>query len=213
MLQRLDKLLLILEEYGLKCIIFFSLTSLIIILNWFNNSININDFLSYFLSKKESSFISIGAIFIGVYFALFTLFTSVKRGSIISLLSEKDLTKLIKYLKNALIGGFLYIILTLFFSADNHSLVASYFNIILFTSLLYMLLSALRFGGYIAFIVYNDVSKMLTDRQRIEEDANRQDELFNKLEIFLNEYEKINREERTKALRQIIQNQNNSTKK
>ncbi|QWU46402.1 hypothetical protein [Bacillus sp. NP247] len=210
MFQRLDRFFLFLEEHGLKCIVFFSLASLIIILNWFNGSININNFLSYFLSKKESSFISIAAIFIGVYFALFTIFTSVKRGSIISTLSEEDLTKLIKYLRNALIGGFLYIILTLFFSSDNNSLIAQYFNIILFTSLIYMLLSALRFGGYITFIVYDDISKMLTERHKIEEDASRQDELLNKLEVFLNEYENINREERTKILRKIIQNQNNS---
>ncbi|PEN99204.1 hypothetical protein CN556_04135 [Bacillus wiedmannii] len=209
MLQKLDKVFLFFEEYGLKCIIILLLASLITVLTWFNESIKIHTFLSSFLSKKESSFISISAIFIGVYFALLTIFTSVKRGSIISTLSENDLSKLIKYLINALIGGFLYIFLTLFFSADNKSLLASYFNILLFTSLIYMFLSALRFSGYIAFIVYDDISKMQSNRQTIEEDANRQEEILNKLETFLNEYEKINREERTKALKQLLQNQHN----
>lgn len=72
-----------------------------------------------------------------------------------------------------------------------------------------MFLSALRFSGYIAFIVYDDISKMQSNRQTIEEDANRQEEILNKLETFLNEYEKINREERTKALKQLLQNQHN----
>lgn len=212
MLRRFDKILVFLEKYALRILMVLILSFLLVVMNFFPNWINLKGFMSYFLEKKESTFINIAAIFIGVYFALLTVFSSVKRGSILSKLPEEDIRKLIRYLRNAMAGGFIYIFLTLFFAKENESLFWSYFNILLFLSLIYMLFSAIRFGVYMVFVVHDDISKMLENQQEITESEYRQQELMNKLEHFLEDYEQISKEERTNMIRQLLHERNVSHK-
>lgn len=210
MLRRLDKPIHFLENYGLKIFTVLLLVILICIAHFFQSHIPLKDFMSYFLEKKESTFINIAAIFIGMYFALFTIFGSVKRDSIIASLSEEDLSKLIRFLRNALIGSVVYIFLTLFFTKEHDSLLWNYFNIVLFTSLIYMLLSAVRFGAYIVFVVSDDLSRISEDHQELINQENHHKELMIKLEDFLNDYDQLSEEEQNKALRQIIRERENS---
>ncbi|MED2792082.1 hypothetical protein P4256_10060 [Bacillus wiedmannii] len=210
MLRRLDKTINFLENYGLKIFTVLLLIILICIVQFFQSDIPLKTFMSYFLEKKESTFITIAAIFIGMYLALFTIFGSIKRDSIISSLSEEDLSKLIKFLRNALIGACFYIFLTLFFTKEYNSLFWNYFNIVLFTTLIYMLLAAFRFVAYIVFVVSDDLSRISDDHKELVAQENHHIELMMKLEDFLNDYEKLNEEEQNKALRQIIRERDNN---
>jgi hypothetical protein len=209
LLQRLDKTISIFESYFLKIITISVLITLITISKFFSDEIPLKNFLAYFLENKESTFINISAIFIGMYFALFTIFGSVKRDSIISTLPDKDLTKLIRFLRNALIGSFIYLFLTLFF-VKNYESTWQYFNIVLFTSLIYMLLSALRFGVYIYFIVKDDIDRVADDHKELAEKEDRQQEIMVKLENFLNDYDNLAQQDKNEELRKIIRERENS---
>lgn len=194
----------------MKILLPLTLILLIICLNFFGNKVNLTTSINYFIDKKESTFINIAAIFIGVYFALFSLFTTVKRDSTIASLSEDNFRMLLGYIRNALIGSFIYIFLTLFFSPDNSGLIWDNFNIVLFVSLIYMLASALRFGGYIMIVVYKDLSNVYPSIEEEEKAALKQKEIMIKLETFLNEYEKMNRKARTDIIRNTLKDRNGS---
>jgi hypothetical protein len=184
--------------------------ALFVLTTFFPEQSKINSFMSYFLKDKESTFINIAAIFIGIYFAFFGILGSIKPGSLLTNVSEKGLSKLLKFLRRALIAGFVYIFLTLFFSEEHTGILWNCFNIILFLSLIYMLLSAFRFGTYMVFFMYDDTSRLFEDIQNLKEDDYREKEIMLKLEKFLNDYETLIREERANELRELIRKQNNS---
>jgi hypothetical protein len=138
------------------------------------------------LMSKDGTLITIAAVFIGIYFTVFSLLSSIKIESTFAILTEKNFDKLLQFIKNAFVGSFVY----LFFSLISPTIKNDWMVAVLtITLLLYMLLSALRFGIIIYFIFKNDVKKFYKNLDLEKKQKREQEILFHKLEKFLNDYE------------------------
>lgn len=138
------------------------------------------------LAEKDSTLITIAAVFIGIYFTVFTLLTSIGIESTFAILTRGNFDKLVKYISRAFFGSFIYLFFSLFYDIFPMN---SYFSIISLSLLLYMLLSALRFASIIYLIFTQEVKKYY---KRLEGEKRKQNELENlykRLNNFLAEEE------------------------
>ncbi|MGG0666721.1 hypothetical protein ABE042_21835 [Viridibacillus arvi] len=71
------------------------------------------DFLPSFLKENGSNLISLSAIFIGIYFTVFTLIITLNFNSSIAKLSQMNFKTLITFIRNAFIVTFAYVIFLL----------------------------------------------------------------------------------------------------
>jgi len=194
-------LYLFLEEYGIIFVISFILflTSvnkiLLIYTSKFGNvsaELFFTTTLKDTLLEKDSTLITIAAVFIGIYFTVFTLLSSIKVESTFSILTKDNFNKLLRYIKNAFIGSFIY----LFFSLFSNSITNDwYLAIISLVLLLYMLLSALRFGMIIYLIFSRDVKKYYESLEEEQITMRKRENLYKKMEIFLDNEETKRNEE------------------
>lgn len=206
------KLYFFLEEFGITIIIgltllFLSLNKLFLI---YSNKLGLLSVEMFFtntlkntLIEKDSTLITIAAVFIGIYFTVFSLLSSLRVESTFSILTRDNFNKLVKYIRNAFIGSFLYLMFTLFaFSINNNWSLA----IISLVLLLYMLLSALRFGIIIYMIFSRDVKKYYDQLDVERKNIRRKENLFRRIEGFLDEEDELKRkqyaEEFSKKLRE-----------
>lgn len=163
------------------------------------------------LTSKDSTLITIAAVFIGIYFTVFTLLTSIGVESTFAILTRDNFDKLVKYISRAFFGSFIYLFFSLFYDVFPMN---SYFSIISLSLLLYMLLSALRFASIIYLIFTQEVKKYY---ERLEEEKRKQrelDSLYKRLNNFLLDEElkkqtKYSREF-SKKLDERLQNKSNS---
>jgi hypothetical protein len=208
-LKKIDKLVWRIEKYGLT-ILFLILTFLLFILPYMISIETLIDKTTeYFLISKNEIFITISAIFIGAYFAILGFLASLKPMSIVSKLSKENLSKIFKYLFTALLWSFIYLILTLLLYDYNDVNDYKFFDLIVLLSLIMMLISAIRFGFYSYFIIKHDI-------ERIHDEINNQlgyevriEQIFNKLEAFLNEQEKEKAKLRNEQLKNHFKNKSN----
>lgn len=143
------------------------------------------------LEAKDSTLITIAAIFIGIYFTLFTLLSSIKIDSTFSILTKDNFERLIIYIRNAFIGSFLY----LFFSLFSTSILNEWiWTVVGLTFLLYMLLSAFRFGIIIYLIFTRDLKAFYDQLEKERFERIRQQNLIIRLEEFLDEHENLSHE-------------------
>lgn len=149
------------------------------------------------LQKKDSTLITIAAVFIGIYFTVFTLLSSIKVESTFAILTKQNFEKLLRYIKNAFIGSFLYLLFSLFSPIDTRSWIVSIIALLL---LLYMLLSALRFGTIIYLIFSRDVKKYYETLESEKIKQRKRENLFSRMEIFLEAEEKKRNHEHSKEL-------------
>lgn len=164
----------------------------------FDSSISNNGLYVFFdnqvrnsLNEMQSSLFSIAAIFIGIYFTVFTLLGSIKVDSIFTFLSDVAFKNLIKFIRNAFIAAFSYLLLVMYLEFAYSSFVNIPFFLILLkaTIVLYMFSTALRFG----VILYVAFSRDLKDIQRkieVEKEKKRKlEDLEVRLNVFLEDFE------------------------
>lgn len=191
-----DKLYSMLEEFFIKY--FLWLTLIFLIINKFlllsTDKWGFSKFDVYFtttlsttLKEQDGTLITIAAVFIGIYFTVFTLLSSMKIESTFSILTKNNFNKLVKYIRNAFIGSFLYLLFSVFSPIVINDWI---YTVIALTMLLYMLLSALRFGMIIYLIFNRDVKKYY-DHLEIEKlEKRKMQNLMKRMEQFLDQYEK-----------------------
>ncbi|MGD6964449.1 hypothetical protein ACQCVB_19790 [Fictibacillus phosphorivorans] len=195
MSRNYDKQINWIEKYSIILII--TSITIFLVLNKYQISINSKyafyDFYNYLtgplklsLTKKDGTLITIATVFIGIYFTVFTLLSSIKIDSTFAILTEKNFDKLLKFIRNAFIGSFVYLFYSLISSSIESTWISSYITIIL---LLFMLLSALRFGIIIYFIFNRDV-KTYYKQLKVEKEKRLEiDNLYKRLDSFLNDQE------------------------
>ena len=195
--KKVDSFILFLEKHGIKIllipflVIFIVNKIFIINENQFRNEILDEFFLNSLrntLILQDGTLITLAAVFIGIYFTVFTLLSSLKIDSTFSILTESNFYRLIKYIRNAFIGSFLYLLYSLFSPLFTNEWISTFISIAL---LLYMLLSALRFGFIIYNIFTNDVKKYYKQIEEEKIKINNKDKLDKKLEIYLDRQQKI----------------------
>ncbi|PDY74465.1 MULTISPECIES: hypothetical protein [Bacillus cereus group] len=139
------------------------------------------------LTKKEGTLTTLAAVFIGIYFTVFSLLGSIKLESTFALLTQKNFKKLLKFIRNAFIGSFLYLFYSLFSKLISNDWTSYVINL---TLLLYMLLSALRFGIAIYLIFKKDLHQLHQHLENEQRQRKHLNNLYKKLEQFLNEEQK-----------------------
>lgn len=207
-----DKTMDFLERYSILTLITF--VTLILIINkllliftknmgWLSLDSFIVGPLKSTLQGKDGTLITIAAVFIGIYFTVFSLLSSIRIESTFAILTVKNFDKLLRFIKNAFIGSFIY----LFFSLISPTLQGEWMlAVITIILLLYMLLSALRFGIIIYYIFKNDVRKFHKNLEVEKKEKQRQEILLHRLEKFLDKQEEeINRKE-TEELQKKLNN-------
>lgn len=194
--NRKEKLFLFLEKNFIRLLLLILLLILlgnkILLINYPQYGWNYLD--SFFLEvlrptlqSKDSTLITIAAIFIGIYFTVFTLLSSIKIDSTFSILTKNNFEQLLIYIRNAFIGSFLY----LFFSLFSSIIINEWFwTVIGLIFLLYMLFSALRFGIIIYLIFSRDVKAFYVQLELERNEKRKQKNLFSRLEKFLDQQEK-----------------------
>ncbi|PEY14546.1 hypothetical protein [Bacillus cereus] len=157
------------------------------------------------LTDRDGTIINIAAIFLGIYFTVFTLLGSVKIQSVFASISQNNFNKIITFTKAAFGVAFIYI----FFSLAGAILDATYPKVVIVKSitgicsiilLMYMLMSALRFAVYIYLIFEVDLKNLHSNIEKEREEKRKNDELFNRLETFLNEHEDTKYQEQARKM-------------
>jgi len=205
-----DKVYNFLEKYLITSVISIIVTLLLInkYLLQYNKGIPEIDYfvvgpLKDVLLSKDGTLITIAAVFIGMYFTVFSLLGSIKIDSTFSILTKENFYKLLKYIKNAFIGSFLYLFFSLFIPViKSQDWLLSVLIIIL---LLYMLLSALRFGIIIYLIFKKDISKFHDNLNNEKQKQLRFNNLLQELEVFLEKHKSDEQKNKAQKTRELLE--------
>ncbi|MCU4715933.1 hypothetical protein OCE25_27160 [Bacillus cereus] len=211
-MKKYDKLIRSLEDYSIIVIlIMFSIVFLINkLLMIFYTSFafsSIEKFITVhlktFFIAKEGSLGTITAVFIGIYFTVFSILGSIKIGSTFATLTNKNLKKLVKFIKNALIGAFIFLFFLL--SMQTFIQLANWILIVIgFLLLLYVFLSAIRFGIVIYFIIKKDIENTHSNIEKEEIENKKNQLLMHRLDNFLTEHEKIQSKKQAELIQHNI---------
>ncbi|WP_397537839.1 hypothetical protein [Rummeliibacillus pycnus] len=160
-------------KVGSKLIIFINalillLFIILLIIKPANKYLNkiFNGFIADFLVANASNLISLSAIFIGIYFTIFTLISTLNLNSSIAKLSERYFNMLINFIRNAFGFTFIYAIFLLFINKMSEelttktSLFISLMNLTNLLLFIYIIVAAARIAIllYAAFSV--DIEKL-----------------------------------------------------
>ncbi|MDQ0206089.1 hypothetical protein [Alkalicoccobacillus murimartini] len=156
------------------------------------------------LNNKDGTLITLAAVFIGIYFTIFTLLGSLKVDSSFSILTKENFEKLIIFIRNAFIGSFLYLLYSLFIIEILEHWIINLFGLLL---LIYMLLGALRFGTIIYIIFNKDVKKYYNSIEEAKVEKKNQDYIFNELKIFLEEQKTKKQNEKAMIYNNLLKKQ------
>lgn len=154
----------------------------------------INEFIiKEFLLNREGILISIAAIFIGIYFSIFTLLLTVKSSSKIVRMGIGTYKELVEFLKNAFLGSFVYILYAitfpLFMNIIETGVLKFLFDLILGILFTYMILTALRIGICFVYIFKADLKNLYENIDKETLEIEEQREIIHKLKSFLEHYE------------------------
>jgi hypothetical protein len=163
----------------LKLLTFFKIKYLLTI------DLFISKKLSEALIQRDSTLITIAAVFIGIYFTTFTLMATISAKSAFSILEKKHFSDLLIYIRNAFLASFSYLFFSLIIPLISKQ--GWLYSIICLILLTYMLLSALRFGLLIYIILRRDIDNYLNKVKDEKLEERRYKRIMNELEKFLEE--------------------------
>lgn len=147
-----------------------------------------------FLVNREGILVSIAAIFIGIYFTLFTLLLTIKPESKIIQMGLKTYKELLTFIKHAFIGAFLYLFYVILYPLINFGQAVGLFKflyeVVLSGLILYMLLSAVRVGIAYFIIFKFDLESFIANIDKEKQYKEEKNEIIFKLESFLDEVER-----------------------
>lgn len=215
-----DRILRIFELYlaRVTCSILFlgflvlQVLSEIYELNWYNHFMN---GVGNALTKNEGTLINIASIFIGIYFTVYTLLGSIKIESTFASIRKENFIKLVKFIKFAALGAFVYLFFSIFNSILGSSLtnISLYLQIISTTLLIYMLLSALRLGIVVYLIYEKDLKNIHELIERDKKEKNEYQRILFKLNKYLQSFEEEQRQKQAKFVKEQIQKRKEQEKK
>jgi hypothetical protein len=138
------------------------------------------------IESKDGTLITIAAVFIGIYFTIFSLLSSVKRESTYGILDQENFEYLLKYIFFAFLGSFGYLVFSIFFYYFSSGY---YYQVISLLLLIYMFLSALRLGTIIFITYWNDIKNFRENFEKDQEEYIKSQNLQKRINAFLDEYE------------------------
>lgn len=188
----------IIEDWLLKIILFIYFIYIFLIV--FGNLKKLNIFSDFivnnvgkYLALQDGSLVTVATVFIGIYFTIYTMLTTIQSDSILASLKEEHFTKILKILTTGFVSSFSYTLYSVFFkiSYNNNRVITTYF--ILFLVICFFI-SAFQFGVLLTLILKKDIYgaiKTIQERKKAEEE---QKNRYAKLDSFLDrEQEKADR--------------------
>lgn len=201
-------IVLLISAIVLKTLTLFPLGKI----DYYINHIDIiisNKLPKWFISR-DSTLITLSAIFIGIYFTTFTLMATISSKSSFSLLKTQQFKDLIIYIRNAFGASFLYLVVSLVLPIFSKT--EWIFSVISLLLLVYMLLSAFRFGALIYMILERDVNQYLQDIETEKALKIKQDNIFKELEIFLDKEKQKEKTKQADKISAMLQERKNNKK-
>lgn len=157
-------------------------------------SVLVND-LGKHLMIEDNSIVTVATVFIGIYFSIYTMFTSIQTDSVMSNLGRKNFQKLLNILGIGFLSSFAYTLFSIFFvKAYGSKPEISVFIVQLL--LIVFMVSAFQFGVIIYIILKKDISTTIEELDIRRKKELKQLEILEKLDSFLNkenERDSINR--------------------
>ncbi|MCT6924505.1 hypothetical protein [Metasolibacillus sp.] len=160
--------------------------------------------------NRDSTLITLSAIFIGIYFTTFTLMATISSKSSFSLLKTQQFKDLIIYIRNAFGASFLYLVVSLVLPVFSKT--EWFFSVVSLLLLVYMLLSAFRFGALIYMILEKDVNRYLQDLESEKVMKVEQDNIYKELKMFLDREKQKEKVEQAEKMSAMLQERKNNKK-
>jgi cell division protein FtsL len=129
---------------------------------------------------------TIASVFVGIYVTVLSILGSIRANSLMALLDDRNLKKLVKFIRDAIISSFVVIFYSLIAAIVHNGFIQSF---LYFTFLILMLLTALRFGANILIIYSHDLNKLKANIDADKKEKERLNHIFYQLEQYLNEKE------------------------
>lgn len=150
------------------------------------------------IKNKESIIITVSAVFIGIYFTIFSLLGNIRDDSTLNILSEDHFNKLLNYIFFAFLSSFGYLLISLFVSAETNQ---PWVKLIFLSILTYMFYSAFRFGLIMFYSYRNDFKQYKIRIQKEKEENIQMRNTLIKLEKYLRERSSEKQLEENKELK------------
>ena len=144
---------------------------------------------------------TIAAVFIGIYFTVLSILGSLKVNSVLSVLSEGHLLKLINYLKSAMTASFLLLFYSLIIPAISDKFLKPYLFFALF---FYMVMTAVRFGINIVAIYERDFRKLKENIEVERQEKEYFNRVIQKLDLFLQQVDQEKAVRHSKEMANIL---------
>lgn len=125
---------------------------------------------------------TIASIFVGIYVTVLTVLGGIKANSIMALLSNNDLKKVVHYILTGLAGSFIVVFYSFFAITIKHEFLRDF---IFFYLVIYMILTALRLGLNLAIIYKHDLGRLSENLEQEKKDAEKHKLIMNSLEKYL----------------------------
>ncbi|PER23527.1 hypothetical protein [Bacillus cereus] len=174
-------------------------------------SLQIDSFLTSTLysafSSKDGTLTTIAAVFIGIYFTVLSLLGSINIESTFAVITRKNFVRLLSFIKHACLSAFIFLFYSLLMPifTTHFNWFAILFYIIL---LLYMLLTATKIGIVLYLIFKRDLSKLHTKLESEKQQKQKEIQLKNRMEKFLDVHEKTTQLEKNQKISEIVKSRN-----
>jgi hypothetical protein len=172
-------------------------------------------FAECILTPREGILVTVAAVFIGIYFTVFSILGTVKIESTLAVLPQKKFFKMVTFLRNAFLFAFLYLLFAISYPWLSENLtdypkhLLYLFLIILFC---YMFLSALKVGLALFMVFHTDFKYLHTLIDAEKKEKEKQQVLFQRLEKFLNEQDEIKAHKKAIDMNEIAKRKNPTKK-
>lgn len=129
---------------------------------------------------------TIASIFVGIYITVLSVLGSIKANSVIALLSDANLKKIIKFIITGLIASFIVVFYSFFAIIIPFPFLKSF---VFFYLIIYMFLTSLRLGINLSVIYSVDLNKLSENLEREKNEAERHARVMMRLEKYLDDRE------------------------
>lgn len=163
-------------------------------------------FLYNFIKNKEGTLTTIAAIFIGIFFTVYTILGTVRLESSFALIDKTSFDKIRNFLKSAFVGSFSFLFFILFLPMFDFTIIIPIIYQIIFFFLLFMLLTAFRLSFILFFIFEHDFLTMHTKLEIEAEEKRKNNEILFRMSNFLDDYQSKIDEKQAEYMKQFLQN-------
>lgn len=129
---------------------------------------------------------TIASIYVGIYITVLSVLGSIKANSVMALLSDNLLKKIIKYVITGLIASFVVVFYSFFAILITNEFIKSFF---FFLFVFYMLLTSLRLGINLSVIYSVDLHKISENIEKEKDEAEKYKHVMSRLEKYLDDRE------------------------